>query len=211
MSLGGLQSIPSSQCVGSCSVFSGIISVPKESGGTVGSPKNCDVPRGGAGVSSGALPRGPGGSEEGTVCGHSSCHHYCHYSCLFPQAQRVSHPLLLTSQTHPEPLAAPFLAAGALSKLSWGSALAFPAPLTGNERNNHRWDAGWELDTPLHVPGPASLHRRAKGFCYLKLAGDTVSPVTPLLANTLNLPKPLCRHVSWHQCFVLLQLKPFPC
>lgn len=59
------------------------------------------------------------------------------------------------SQAHLEPLAAPFLVVGALSKPSCGSSLAFPVPLTAS----HRWDVEWESDAPLHVPGTSSLPR----------------------------------------------------
>lgn len=93
-------------------------------------------------MSSGALLRGPGGSGEGTVCGHSSCTSLWSWllspQLLVPPGSEGFPPpapaLCTASQTHLEPLAAPFLAAGALSKPSWGSSLAFPAPLTGNER-----------------------------------------------------------------------------
>lgn len=42
--------------------------------------------------------------------------------------------LSTASQAHLEPVAAPFLAVGALSKPSWGSSLAFPACLTASHR-----------------------------------------------------------------------------
>lgn len=161
VSLGGPQSLPSSQCLGSCFVSSGIISIARESGCTVGNLKNCAVPSGGAGVSRVGLCSGlllaVGRSQFLYI---PPCHGYCHYSCLFPCQGSEGFPppapdISAASQAHLEPLAAPFLVVGALSKPSWGSSLAFPAPLTAS----HRWDVGWESDAPLHVPGTESLHR----------------------------------------------------
>lgn len=163
MSLGGLQSLPSSQCFGSCFVFSEIISIPKESGGTVGSPKNSDVPSGGAGVS--------WGSAQGSwwLWGGDSVWSQLLY---VPLVMVMSLQLFAPPRTEGFPPPAPNLCTASHTHLElphswswspfkedpWGSSLAFPAPLTASPG----WDAGWESDAPLHVPGTASLHRESQ-------------------------------------------------
>lgn len=145
---------------------------PKRVGTSWEAPKLCCAKCRGE-LTWGILLRGPGGSGEGAVCGHSSCTSplvmviYCHSSCLLPWGQRGSHPLL--------PISSPLPARHILSQwlphswqlvpfqslpggLLWHSQLLL-LPVIG------RMPAGSQI---LPFSFLASLQGRAKGFCHLQ-------------------------------------------